>query len=223
MKNQLKNFAAITFFLLAAFATQAQHLVDPVNNLEGFASVHTENGEIIEGYITSSSFNGKGLKKLKIRNGRKKIKFQACDIRKLVVNQNTYNHNGRARKTGRRNRGWDDSRVIFERIQNPKRRGDYILAQRLNPGRRTKLRVYAYDGNWSNRTEVEGNIAIPHHELKTFYVVNGNRAYVIKRGNYKRCFEEIFAGSRQLMSLRKRERQFDDFEYHLSVYNRSRR
>jgi len=220
MKNQLKKIPAIAFLLLAAFAMQAQHLAHPVNNLEGFAKVHTENGEVIEGYITASTFNGKGLKKLKIRSRRKKIKFRACDIRKLVVDQNNYGH---ARQTRNRRGGFDGNRVVFERIQNPKRRGDFILAQRLNPGRRAKLKVYAYDGNWSNRTEVDGNIAIPHYELKTYYVVQGNRSFAIKRGNYKRCFEEIFAGSRKLMSLRKRHRDFDDFEYHLSVYNRSRR
>lgn len=108
--------------------------------------------------------------------------------------------------------------VIFEKVEVKK--GKFFLMQLLNPGLDEHIKVYL-DPNAKQTMSLAGIIG---GEDKSYFVVKGDRTFLLKKKKYKKEIEALYGDSEGLKKMfegKDLSPKFKDFAVHIALYNES--
>jgi hypothetical protein len=215
--------------LLMNAAGKSQGFVTPVSSITGEAVLTAADGRVIPGKLSMAVFGPTGLSSLGIRDSAtgSRSRFKAGEVTRLRVKVD-----GLARlemlgdKTSNlkklANADFDEitdrQYIYYEQIKLPEK-DKYVLAQLLNPGFDTRIRVFDKPIAKTGETSING-IAISGGEARAYYVVAGGVTTEVTRSNYGRvAFKQLFADC-PAMTGEFPDPQFADFAVHVMYYER---
>lgn len=209
---------------------QAQNFLTPVKSLTGDAQLVTTNGDEISGDIRLAVFGVRGLKSFTIKdeNGTKH-KLKAEDVTNLKVKVDGFAKlemiSEKASTLKNLTKDFDEvsqrDYIIYEKVQVPGK-DKYVLAQLLNPGWDSKVKVYHNPLGGEKGTTSIGGIAVSGGDEKTYIVMaNDDPSFVLKKGKYvKKDFPKVFGSCEDMMkNFESKDRKFKNFAVHVFAYD----
>ncbi|MCU0358473.1 MAG: hypothetical protein MUE95_12930 [Cyclobacteriaceae bacterium] len=194
--------------------------------------VKLANGEEITGKIgTMSGSNGYiSAITIKLENGEKR-KLKPEDISQLQVKTSKLmklamitESSSSIKEMTRTN--FDDivkrDFVIFETAMRHNKAGNLRLMQLLNPGFDSKIKVYA-DPNPNRKTDGIGIAGVKltgDVEKSYLFVQNNEKAVLVKKGSYKKDFDELYKNCPKMIEAFAGEKlKFQDIAGHVFAYD----
>ncbi|MFK7923620.1 MAG: hypothetical protein AB8H47_16805 [Bacteroidia bacterium] len=223
----------ITFTLVIAVLFSAslfgQTFLTPVNALTGDATTVTQDGKEISGDIRLAVFGSRGLKSFTIKDAEgTKHKFKAEEIATLKVKVDGLaklamisEQTSSIKKMV--NADFDEMSdrefIYYEKVQVPGK-SKYVLAQLLNPGWDSKIKVYNNPLGGETQQVGVGGVALAGGEDKTYLVVaNGEPSMILKKKQYKKAFPQLFASCQEIAAnFQEKEAKFKYFAEHVFAY-----
>lgn len=111
--------------------------------------------------------------------------------------------------------------IIFETAQRSNKAAKFRLMQLLNPGFDNKIKVFA-DPNANQTSGIGiGGIKITGGEDKSYLMVtSGNKAIVVRKGTYRKNFEELYQGCPEMVRAFQGEKiKWEDVAGHVFAFN----
>lgn len=111
--------------------------------------------------------------------------------------------------------------IFFEQALRATKKDKPAMMQLLNPGFDHAIKVYA-DPNANETGGLQVNdISITGGKNKSYLFVKGNsKVVIVKKGSYKRNFEELYGDCQQMMTAFEGDKtKFNDIAGHVFVYD----
>jgi hypothetical protein len=195
------------------------------------ATVMLQNGDSVNGKLTSASLANNYLKSITVKtaDGSKRkldaseiltLKVKASALAKMAMMNESANSIFRTVKTDFKaiiNREY----IIFEQALRATKKDKPALMQLLNPGFDHVIKVYADP----NTTETSGlqseNITITGGADKSYLFVRGNEKVVfVRKRNYRKNFDELYADCPDMVAAFEGDKvQFKDVAGHVFLYD----
>jgi small nuclear ribonucleoprotein (snRNP)-like protein len=199
--------------------------------LKSPTTVVLQNGDSLKGELTSASLVNGYLKNvvLKAADGSKRklqpeemasIWVKASSLAKMAMMNESGSSIFRLTKTN-----FDDiinrEYIIFEQALRATKKDKPAMMQLLNPGFDHVIKVYA-DPNAKETSglSIEG-ISITGGKDKSYLFVKGNnKVVIVKKGSYKKNFDELYGDCRDMMlTFEGEKKKFNDMAGHVFVYD----
>ncbi len=225
----MRTLLAFAVMLALSSTVMGQMFLTPVNSLTGDATTVTTDGKEVSGDIRLAVFGSRGLKSFTIKDASgKKHKFKAEDIATLKVKVD-----GLAKLEMIAEKSVsvkkmveadfdemaDREYIYYEKVQVPGK-NKYVLAQLLNPGWDSKIKVYNNPLGGETQSVGVAGVALVGGEDKTYLVIaNGEPSMILKKKHYDKLFPELFASCREIGdNFRDKEAKFKYFAQHVFAY-----
>jgi hypothetical protein len=194
--------------------------------------IEFSNGDRTEAILNSASFVNGYISAITIKNeSGEKIKLKPEEINRLSVKvlkaakitmmAESVNSIKEMTKTDFNDVMKRDT-LIFETARHYNKNGKPRLMQLLNPGFDSKIKVYA-DPNPDRKTNglALGTIQVTGGLEKSYlFVQNNQKAILVKKGSYKKNFEELYGNCRQmLMAFGDEKIKWQDVAGHVYAFN----
>ncbi|MEL6592631.1 MAG: hypothetical protein AAFQ68_21210 [Bacteroidota bacterium] len=227
--QKMRTLLAFAVMLALSSTVLGQMFLTPVNSLTGDATTVTNDGEEISGDIRSAVFGSRGLKSFTIKDAAgTKHKFKAEDIASLKVKvdglakfEMIAEKSVSVKKMVEADfdEMADREYIYYEKVQVPGK-DKYVLAQLLNPGWDSKIKVYNNPLGGETQSVGVAGVALVGGEDKTYLVVaNGEPSMILKKKHYDKLFPELFASCREIGdNFRDKEAKFKYFAQHVFAY-----
>lgn len=232
------GFISITLlFSLVMSTAYSQALITEIEEsdisviLNNPTFVTLENGDQIEGKLSSASLANGYLKNvtMKLADGSK-MKLQPEEMLSLKVKASRLaklsmiNESGSSLKE-LKNTKFDQiinrEFIFFERAYRATKKDKPAMMQLLNPGFDSKIKVYA-DPNARETNGIGLNgIQFTGGEEKSFlFVKNNEKVVIVKKGSYRKNFEELYADCPVLIeSFEDDKIRFKELSMHIFAYD----
>lgn len=227
---------ALPIYILVAGANSAtgQGFIVPVEDTPHAQQCYVlrTDGTRIEGKLKAIS-QSKGIKNVDIMNANgNKLRIEAADITELGVkvtglvkmeliaeSTETVKKLTNADFKEINNREY----IIYQQALMPGQKDRYALLQLLNPGFDSRIKVF--QDPWASETQgiSHQGISITGGEDKSYlFVKDDGRAFKVKKGSYKKDFDDIFGDCLKMVQAYAGERtRFKDAAEHVWVYDRA--
>lgn len=230
MKKQI--IIQCIFSLLMIQVVYAQRFATPLESISGAAGIELVDGTKYKGRLRSASIGSRGITALSfIDSDGEKHKFKAETIAKLKVkidglakleimleNSRTLTRLAMTDFSEVEDREY----IYYERVELPKKKGKYVLAQLLNPGFDSKIKVY--DNPIGSETGVTsiGGMDISGGDAKTYLVtkVGKEGTALVKKKDYDEHFAWLYEDCAKVAdAYTDKDRKFKYFAEHIFAYD----
>ncbi|WP_425391789.1 hypothetical protein [Ekhidna sp.] len=195
-------------------------------NPEQFYIINNE-GDTIRGKLGGVTFTDSLITSVVVKNGDSKTKYRISDIEKLAVipgDQADYDEMALNKIIKNLDNdefikvlpegGW----VFYERIRLPGKRERYELAQLLNPGFDSEIKVYAHpDATDSGSTSINGLTVGGLNDNQHYVTLREGQAFVMNNFNYRKKANERLYNNCEALSSQKLK--WKDFATHVFTYD----
>ncbi|MBX2963107.1 MAG: hypothetical protein KF687_11395 [Cyclobacteriaceae bacterium] len=191
------------------------------------------NGEEITGKLSGGSLVNGYLNNITVKNENgEKLKFKPEDVVRVSVKASTLakmtmlaESTTSIKKMTQTN--FDDivkrEYIIFETAMRHNKNEKHRLMQLLNPGFDNHIKVFA-DPNPNRKTDGIGIASVKltgDIDKSYLFVQNGNKAVLVKKGSYKKNFEELYSKCPQMLEAFSGEKiKWSDVAGHVFAYDR---
>ncbi|MFZ9504147.1 MAG: hypothetical protein ACO263_06210 [Cyclobacteriaceae bacterium] len=233
----MKNLLSVLFVLMLSSTLQSQGFItaleenDMITLLGKPAIVTLADGTEVNGkfsagvlnmgYLDRITIKGEDGEKMKIKPEEiVRVLIKASGLAKLSMLASSSSSIKEATKRDFneiKNRDY----IIFETAQRANKSGSLRLMQLLNPGFDSKIKVFA-NPNASQTTGIGvGGIKITGGEDKSYLMVKGgDKAVIVRKGSYKKNFEELYKTCPEMLKAFQGEKiQWDDVAGHVFAYD----
>jgi hypothetical protein len=194
--------------------------------------VKLESGEEIQGKFAGGLYVNNGLTKftVKLENGEKakfipeqviSLRIKTSDLVKLFMISEA---SSSVREITNRdfkeivNRDY----IIFETALTAKKTDTYRLLQLINPGFDSKIKVFAEPGKKTGGLNVGGLQLTGGEDRAYLFVKGGEKAVRVKKGSYRKDFEELYSDCPKMLSVFQGEKiKWDDVALHVFTYDQA--
>jgi hypothetical protein len=216
----------IILWLFDQFQSKAQALLPPLEEmpLSRQAYLILKNGNRITGEVMNTT-SGRGINKVVIRDDSgAKNEFKANTIYEFGIISNAMV------KAQYLNKSSESIKAMFKTDRSAIKMNDFVvfrnaqmkggkelLLQLLNPHFDDKIQVYHSVNSRKTTPLRKGTITLTG-EMQRAYLVskNGSEIFKVKKGSYKKAFNQLFEDCPNLLTVRKPK--FKDFGKHIYYY-----
>ena len=233
----MRSFAFSFVLVVASLIGQAQGLIAEIEAddigviLNNPAIIILQTGDTLKGKLGSASLVNGYLKNvvLKFEDGSKRkldasemltLKVKASKLAKMAM----LNESGSS-IVGLTKTNFDEivnrEYIIFEQAMRATKKDKPAMMQLLNPGFDHVIKVYA-DPNANETGGFQVNdVAITGGKNRSYLFVKDNsKVVIVKKGSYRRNFEELYGDCQQMLDNFKDDKiKFDDLAGHVFVYD----
>lgn len=229
----MKKFIVIHLFVIFLISEgYAQRFVTPLESISGAAEIELVDGVKYKGRLRSATMGSRGITALAfIDSDGEKHKFKALDVANLKIKIDGLAELEMLAENARTltklamadfDEVVDREYIYYERIELPKKKGKFVLAQLLNPGFHSKIKVYENPiGSETGMMEV-GGIAISGGDAKTYLVIKQEEeaTKLVKKKNYDEHFNWLYGACSEVTEAYiDKERKFKYFADHVFAYD----
>ena len=216
-----------------------QGFISPIDNdnisviLNQECIVKLASGDEVKGVLKSASLINGYLSGFSVRleNGEK-AKFKPADIEKLSIKASKLAKlTMMAESTGSikemTNTNFDEivnrQYIVYLTAMRANNAGKLRLMQLLNPGFDSKIQVYADPNAKETKGIGMGGIKVTGGVEKSYlFVENNEKAVLVKKGKYKKSFDELYANCPKMLSVFEGEKtKWNDAAGHVFAYDQS--
>lgn len=187
----------------------------------------TNEGDTVRGILRGVSYTDSLISALTVKVGDEKSNYKVADVIKLaIIPGEDAKHEDIALGKVLQNidndefikvlpdNGW----IFFERIQLPGKQERYQLAQLLNPGFDSKIKVYAHpDASSTGSTSISGITVGGALDNQHYVALAGERPFVIDDFRYRKLAQERLYTDCTLLTEQKLK--WKDFAEHVFNYD----
>ncbi len=199
--------SALICFLLIAFQTNAQQLLNPFDVISKKKTTYITllDGTEVEGPIKSFDRKKGLIEELKIEVDGKKITYKTEEIKHMYLPQSNWDKLGKATEFMNDPRQWNSEYVEQEKMRDGygffeqsevlvKKKKMTLQMQLLNPGFAQRIKIYHDPFAKETMSMGVGGMTLAGGDEKSYYISkDGQTAFRLYKKNYKEEFEKLFA------------------------------